>query len=69
MLRRDRQSPRHSHTLSMGAAEGLTQNTETETRHQEDVDIGSTQKKKATTTLGICHYMFKVQICVPLFVT
>ena len=45
MLRRDRQSPRHSHTLSMGAAEGLTQNTETETRHQEDVDIGSAQNK------------------------
>ena len=29
----------------MGVAEGLTQNTETETRHQEDVDIGSAQNK------------------------
>ena len=64
MLRRDRQSPRHSHTPRMGVGEGLAQNTETETRHQEDVDIGSAQ-----TTLGICHYMFKVQLCVPLFVT
>ena len=45
MLRRDRQSPRRSHTSSMGGGEGLAQNTETETRHQEDVDIGSAQNK------------------------
>ena len=45
MLRRDRQSPCRSHTPSMGGGEGLSQNTETETRHQEDVDIGSAQNK------------------------
>ena len=45
MLRRDRQSPRHSHTPRMGVGEGLAQNTETDTRHQEDVDIGSAQNK------------------------
>ena len=45
MLRRDRQSPRHSHTPRMGVGEGLAQNTETETRHQYDVAIGSAQNK------------------------
>ena len=45
MLRRDRQSPRRSHTLSMGVGEGLAQNTETETRHQDDVDIDTAQNK------------------------
>ena len=45
MLRRDHQSLRRSHTPSIGVGEGLAQNTETETRHQEDVDIGSAQNK------------------------
>ena len=45
MLRRDRQGSRRSHTPSMGVGEGLAQNTETETRHQEDIDIGSDQNK------------------------
>ena len=45
MLRRDRQGPRHSHTPRMGVGEGLAQNTETETRHQYDVAIGSAQNK------------------------
>ena len=40
-----RQSPLCWHTPSMGVGEGLAQNTETETRHQEDVDIGSAQNK------------------------
>ena len=52
-----RQSPLRWHTPSMSVGEGLAQNTETETRHQEDVDIGSAQNKGQLRSIKTPFYL------------